>query len=367
MISRILSRLGSKSWSSADILKYVGPFSRSYLAYATDPGFRANAASGGSTSAILCALLSTGEIDGALVLKTTIEEGALQTRFTIATTPEEVLEAQGSKYMAVFFHRDAVPLIRAFPGNLGVVALPCDLKLLLRLRRADPDLDRRIKLTIGLVCGHNSERALIDKVIERISAGRGALRRFTFRSGHWRGRMKLEFADGSTEERPFSEFSVYQNLYFFSQRKCHHCDDHFGYHADLSAGDIWLYDLRDHPIKHNSLITHTPAAAQAIQAARDEGFLTVEDVAIEKILDGQSRTLPFHHNIQARHIAGKRIGVRVRDQGERRPRPLELLLAYLALGNEKLSRSETGRRFIFSLPRPVLRLYLYFFKFLETI
>ena len=42
--------------------------------------------------------------------------------------------------------------------------------------------------------------------------------------------------------------------FFFSEKKCLACYDHYGYDADISVGDIWSYHLKNNPIKHTALV-----------------------------------------------------------------------------------------------------------------
>lgn len=60
---------------------------------------RANAASGGMVTALLCHMLETGEIDGAWVTRSEIKDGKLGYKTFIATTREELMESSSSVYM----------------------------------------------------------------------------------------------------------------------------------------------------------------------------------------------------------------------------------------------------------------------------
>ncbi|MCG8031788.1 MAG: Coenzyme F420 hydrogenase/dehydrogenase, beta subunit C-terminal domain, partial [Candidatus Thiodiazotropha taylori] len=134
----------------------VGEYRELYHAYATDESNRVNAASGGAGSALLISLLEQDEIDGALVCNTVIEKGKIRAHFSIATSKQEILDAQGSKYVETAFMKEALPLIRQFHGRVAVVGLPCDITNLTRWIAKDNDISNKVKLKIALVCGHNS-------------------------------------------------------------------------------------------------------------------------------------------------------------------------------------------------------------------
>lgn len=359
--------LWTKDWSPEQIRNYVGTFQRCYFTYATDESLRANGASGGSISALLVYLLEQGQIDGALVLGTRVDGENVRPEFYIARSYAEIMAAQGSKYSAVFFAATALPLIKAFEGRLAVVALPCDAKILHQYRLKHPEFSSKIQLVMTLTCGHNSEPELTQLIIRRLNRDHhGALRDYRYREGHWRGNLKARFDDGTQIVKPFSYFSDYQNLYFFAQQKCHHCFDHFGYYGDISAGDIWSPRMKVNPIKHTALITRTDYGQALVEAALREGVLGGQEEPITEVMDGQARTMPFHYNVTSRARLGKIAGVKIKAQTERKVQPVDYALAALALLNERISRGKVGRAIIMRLPRPILKVYLFLFKLLES-
>jgi coenzyme F420 hydrogenase subunit beta len=302
-----------------------------------------------------------------LVCRTILKDGKPRAEFFIARTCEDVQSAQGSKYSAVYFSNDGLSLLNAFEGRAAVVALPCDATILQRARAKSPTLDQKIVLVITLFCGHNSEPELTDGVVRRLGRGHGELRDFVWRYGHWRGSLSATFEDGFVTNRPFSALSDYRHLYFFAQQKCHHCFDHFGYNCDISAGDIWLPRMREHPIKHTALITRTPAGQRVVEDALENGTLTGSEESVENVVNGQARTLPVHYNITARARIGRLLGLKIKDRTQTSVRLVDYVIAFLALSNERLSRTPLGRRLIWLIPKPMLKLYVYFFKGLESL
>lgn len=362
----LIKSISHRDWSKDEIAKYVGPYQTTCLAHATSSEIQNKAASGGAVTALLSHALTKEEIDGALVLTAPVINGKVQPQFIIAHSTEELISAQGSKYIAVQFVKDAIPLIRDFSGRLGVVALPCDTRILRKHCSQDAKLNEKVSFIITLFCGHNSEPELTELITQKLGRD-DELQSFTYRTGHWRGQIRLTFRDSGVVEKPFSVFSDYQNLYYFSQRKCHHCYDHLGYYSDISAGDIWSPEMKENPIKHTSLIVRSDIGKGLVEGAVDSGSLTANEVNVETICNGQARTLPFHYNVSARVRAGKLLGEKIKDSVNEHVRWNDYLTALIALANERFTRKESGRRWLMVLPRPILRLYLYIFKGLESI
>jgi coenzyme F420-reducing hydrogenase beta subunit len=365
--AKLKNKIWTKSWSDEQLGEYLGAYQKCYFTYAAAPEVREHAASGGSVSGLLIHLLETHQIDGALVCRTVVTGGVVRPEFFIACSAEEILSAQGSKYSAVYFTNHALPLIKAFEGRLAVVALPCDAKILSHVREKTPELDAKIVCVIALFCGHNSEPTLIDATVKKLSDGHGNLVDYVYRTGRWRGNLIARFEDGAEVVKPFSYFSDYRNVYFFAQPKCHHCFDHFGYFCDISAGDIWSPRMEKLPIKHTALITRTPAGQAVVEAALAAGALVGQEESVEEVANGQARTLPFHYNVTARARVGKLFRLNIKDRTETKVRFVDYVIAFIAVLDERVSRTRVGKKLIFMLPRPVLKFYLRFFKALESI
>ncbi|GAB4321919.1 MAG: hypothetical protein Kow00117_10990 [Phototrophicales bacterium] len=365
MLKRIKRKIWTRKWTQEQLNKYIGNFQHVYFTYAADEALRARAASGGSTSALLVYLLETGQIDGAVVCRTVLIEGKPRPEFFIARTKDDIIAAQGSKYSAVYFAANAFPLIRAFEGKLAVVALPCDAKNLQRWREKHPEIDQKIACVITLFCGHNSEPELTDAIIKKLGHPANLVD-YTYRFGHWRGNLKATYDDGTEIIKPFKYFSDYRNLYFFAQEKCHHCFDHYGYYCDISAGDIWSPEMKHDPIKHTCLITRSDVGQRIVETAVQAGALVAREESIVAVANGQARTMPFHYNITSRARVGRLLGLKIKDETKERVRWNDYLIAFIALFNERFSKTRIGRRIILMMPRPLIKLYLYLFKGLET-
>lgn len=363
---RFAGGLLKRQWTGEDVDKYLGKHEQCYLAYGADESVSRMAASGGTTSALLIHSLNRGVIDGALVCAAEIREGKVRPRYFIASTQEEILSAQGSKYIAGRFMADALPLIRAHGGSLAVVGLPCDIAGLRRMCGNHQDLNDTIRCFIGLICGHNSQEALTDHITEKLQKKAGAsLTRFQYSVGHWRGRMRAEFDDGTAMERHSYLFKLYHNLFFFAERKCLSCSDHFAYHSDLSLGDVWSPEMKRLPEKYNSLIVRTGAGAEWVREAIKDGRVIAREVDAATVLDGQSRIAPFHYNVRARSKAGKLLRVALPDAPGGRITLASCLAALAALFNWKWSQGKASG-LIFKIPRVLLKLYLVFFKGLQS-
>ncbi|MGD8913696.1 MAG: Coenzyme F420 hydrogenase/dehydrogenase, beta subunit C-terminal domain [Candidatus Thiodiazotropha sp.] len=368
MFYEFTDKLLKKKWTETQIQDLVGNYRELFRAYATDETLRINAASGGVGSALLIAFLEQNLVDGALVCNTVIKEGKIRAHFSIATNRQEILAAQGSKYVETAFMNEALPLIRQFNGRVAAVGLPCDIANLSRWSEKDHDIGNKVNIKIALVCGHNSRTELIDKISENLEKeASSSLRSYRFRKGHWRGELEAEFLNGTRIRKPFSYFSLYQNLHFFSEKKCLVCNDHFGYHADISLGDIWAYRFKQDPIKKTGVIIRSEQGIDYWNSASRGGTITATALDIDDILDGQARTAPFHYNVSARNRVAPLFGYKIPDHVRADVSWHAWLTALITLFNMRWSESKQWKFLIFKLPRPLLKAYLYLRKGLETL
>ena len=182
MIKRIRRAIWHKNFTPDQLRRYVGEFEGCYFTYAADDAVRTNAASGGSVSALLIYLLENGQIDGALVCQTVLHDGKPRPEFAIARTREEIMAAQGSKYAAVYFSNDAMPLIKAIDSRLSVLALPCDATILQRARAKNPALDAKIPGDHPVLRAQLRSRCSLTRWWTGW-AGRGPLTAYRWRTG----------------------------------------------------------------------------------------------------------------------------------------------------------------------------------------
>jgi polysaccharide pyruvyl transferase WcaK-like protein len=178
--------------------------------------------------------------------------------------------------------------------------------------------------------------------------------------------LRATFENGTVVEKPSSAYNLYQNLYFHSAKKCLFCGDHFAYEADLSVGDVWIYRLKDDPIKRSGVVVRTEAGRSALRSAADRGAVVLEPVALSEIVDGQARVAPFHYNISARSRVGRSFGMKIPDRLGERVTWHERLVARMAIANQRFSRGKRGGM-LMRIPRPLLKAYLYVMKGLESL
>ncbi len=354
-----------RTWTNEEIKRYLGPHEACYLSHSSDPDVRRTAASGGSISQLAIGLLEGGHVDGVLVWRMVYGEARPRTEAFVATSREEILDARGSKYCAVDFPRDALPKIEAFAGRLAVLTLPCDASFLRHRMEKDESLREKVRCVLTLFCGHNSEPALTELVTRRLGVSWPEVRELRYRTGPWRGALSVRTSGGRARQCPTPRFTHWQNLHFYSQRKCLSCVDHYGFDGDICAGDSWALDAKERDLKPTMLVARTPRGAELLAVA--SRGLEMQPVEARAVLGGNGRGLAYHYNISARSRVARRFGLIVKDKLRLPTTPLDRLIATLGVGNYWLSHHPRFERWVRCLPHGLLVAYVFLFKGLQQL
>ena len=193
---------------------------------------RANAAGvqdGGAVTALLCQLLATGFLDGAIVTR---RVDAFRGEPFLATSPDEVRAAAGSVY-----HQSHPLKVLNEPLGKGVeriafVGTPCQISVLRALQRFPWKYRRSsagaVVLAIGLFCTRSFDPDALEEAVGAAGVTTSKVARVDVRGG------ELVVRSASTEllRRPVKE------LYAASLQGCDECADFTGLGADLAVGNL---------------------------------------------------------------------------------------------------------------------------------
>ena len=285
---------GTLEWDMPE--RYIGPYLKLRKGYAAHEEDRLHAASGGMITALLCDLLRAGEIDGAWVTKTEIEDGKLGYKTWIATTEDEIRDSGSSVYMWLPLLQH-VDMLRAFHGKLAVVLTPCQMEGFSRILEKEPELREKIVLKIGLYCSGNHDIQATLTSLKQASIDLTGASRLYYRQGHWRGQSVVEYKDGSVKTFSYTKtICAYKNAFFYEKGSCMTCQDHFAKAADLSFGDIWLKEMKNETIKHSSCVIRTEQGLRLYQDAVSRGALKDSHISGRDMVRSQKRALVFKFN-----------------------------------------------------------------------
>ena len=193
---------------------------------------RANAAEvqdGGAVTALLCHLLATGFLDGAIVTR---RVDAFHGEPFLATSPDEVRTAAGSVY-----HQSHPLKVLNEPLPKGVeriafVGTPCQISVLRALQRFPWKYRRSsagaVVLAIGLFCTRSFEPNKLEKSVGAAGVATSEAAWVDVRDGE----LVVRSASSELLRRPVREFHA------AGLEGCDECADFAGLGADLAVGNL---------------------------------------------------------------------------------------------------------------------------------
>jgi coenzyme F420 hydrogenase subunit beta len=204
-----------------------------FLARATDPAVLAAGQDGGLVSALLVWGLATGRIEGALTSRLSATRTWDAEPF-LATTPEEVLEAAGSRYTYAANPLAMKEAERRGLRRLALVGMSCQASIngTLQARRVNK-YARRIEITLGLLCS----KSFAYDGMRQVVTGDYGIPLEDIAKVNIKGRFQLwRRSTGEQVDIPLKQLAA------ATREGCKLCPDFAAEHADIATGGLGQRD-----------------------------------------------------------------------------------------------------------------------------
>ena len=259
----------------------LGNHEACYVAHSTDEKLRYDASSGGMVTQILIHLIDKGIVDGALVTRMNPEK-PLEPEPFIARTPEDIIEAAGSKYCPVPANIALREILRE-PGKYAVVGLPCHIQGIRKAEMINRKLRERIVYHLGIVCNHTPSFMATEFLLKRLGVRREEVTGIRYRGDGWPGSLKVETVSGDILLLPEYWGSGFGQL--FKPSRCRRCCDHMAELSDMSFADPWLREFEGEK-KGKTLIVLRKGLG-ILDELKDEGLCQLQPLEPDKVLTSQ--------------------------------------------------------------------------------
>lgn len=264
---------------------FVGEISAAYAAQVTDPELLANAQSGGIVTGLLLYALEVGYIDAAVVTSLSTD-GSLRPELKLATSPEEIVNAQQSKYCPVALNT-ILPDIRESNKRVAIVGLPCHLHGLWNVGRVIPDFLQNVVMRIGLFCDRILAYGAIDSMIKGAGMAGQKIVDFKYRSKKWRGwpgDILIKSDQGEEVNLPLEVRFVIKDD--FTPARCRLCYDKLNTFADIAVGDS--YGLTCTPEGVSSILVRNENVHKLLLSAEKAAKVHLQEADPYRIVCGQA-------------------------------------------------------------------------------
>ncbi len=260
-----------------------------YTGFAKDNNFRCRAASGGLTTLFLEQLLKRRAVNGVICVKPGVSSGKLF-KFFIANSADELKQAASSAYYPVEMSR-VIQELKKRDGNYAVVGLPCFITGLSLAQKQIPELKKKIKFKVGLVCGALLNRSYLDKVFHRLTIHPNRVKTVKFRdTSLFPNRLlglSIRTKEGYRYHSNYAEDGRIHRSLSCVPTACLFCDDIFAETADIAFMDAWLpAHQRDHLGTTLALVRH-PVCRDIMETIRTEDSARIRKTHISQIIESQ--------------------------------------------------------------------------------
>jgi coenzyme F420-reducing hydrogenase beta subunit len=275
--------------------KRIGYYSGLYIGYVSEGRFRENGSSGGVSSWIFKELLERNEIDYVIQVKKSAQEDKLF-EYGISKEVTEVMNSAKTKYYPVEYS-EVLDFVRRTPGKYAIIGLPSFITSLRILSRKDKILKKRIKYTIGLVCGHQKTANFANFLAWQCGIAPGKIKEINFRKkldNLPSNQYAVEITgtvNGQTKKvvKRMSELKGGNwGQGFFKVRASDFTDDVMNETADITLGDAWLPQYTSDSKGNNIVIVRNPFLKKIIDEGIATNKLHMDAVNVGTIIQSQS-------------------------------------------------------------------------------
>lgn len=286
------------------------------VGHVAEEEWRANGSSGGLTSWVAAELLRTGRVDA--VAHVAPEDPAVTSRlfgYRLSRSLEELSGGAKSRYYPVDLSA-VLKEIAATPGRYAIIGVPCFIKAVNLVRRADPLLGERITHTLGLFCGHQKSAHLVDSFAMQLQADMARVRAVDYRlkdpgrPANWY-RAHLTLDDGSTRSEDWMHLADGDwGAGYWQNPACNWCDDVAAETADIAFGDAWVEPYSSDGRGTNVAVVRSAELLAMIEAARAGGRLALKSVFADYVADTQAAGFRHRREGLAYRLTWRKRGVR---------------------------------------------------------
>ena len=253
-----------------------------YVGYAADPLIRKKSQSGGIVTALLCYLVQSGRIDGAIV--NNFNKNTQRPKVTFVTSKEDIIAGCGSYYA----QSSVVKTLLEIPPekNTATVVLGCQAMSLQLIREKYPKVQFPTYI-IGLICAGQYSGSMIDDLIGQTPCNAKKVEEFRFRDKcvGWPGDVHFS----AEKEDYWLQKEIRHALKpVYELHRCIACFDQMNIFSDIVCGDPWGISHKQQAEGHTVVIARTEKGERLLEDAVRDGVIILESLQPEEILRGQT-------------------------------------------------------------------------------
>ena len=275
--------------------KRVGYFRGVFTGYVDEGSYRENGSSGGVTTWVLQQLLEQKKIDGVIHVGSSTATGTLF-EYKISENIDEVLENSKSRYYPVHFD-SVLNEIKKTNKVYAFVGVPCFIKSVRLLMKADSDLRNRIKYCLAIFCGHTKSKSFSEMIGWQMGIQPKNIKKIDFRIKNDKppvNNYSVEVTGLVGTENVVRQEEI-KNLYgldwgvgYFKLKACDWCDDIAGETADITCGDAWLPEFTNETKGTNIIVVRNREIHEILRKGVRQDKLRLTTQSVDRVYESQA-------------------------------------------------------------------------------
>ena len=278
--------LGRDLFGEVTYTHELGYYRSIVLAHTSDESLKSKAASGGVMGQLAVSLLEKHFVDGVITNRFVFQGNLVRTETYIATTKEEIIAGQGSKYCPT----STLSIISKLDVSKKylLIGTPCQIAGFRLYTKHNELIKKQIPYTIANFCGGYRDFRELDFFVKDV-AHISEVSEFRHRGGGQPGSMRIEGKHGEVFQYPYPEYAKISP--FVKNERCTLCMDATGELADFSCGDAWLKN-RDKTTPWSIVIARSKDANTLLNNLLLEGSLVQGDeIGVEQVIESQKSNI----------------------------------------------------------------------------
>lgn len=282
------------SGNGAEHDQYIGSFLACYAGYVKESTFREKGSSGGLVTWIAAKLLEENLADAIIHVTHANDGDGILFKYAISSKVDELQSGAKSKYYPVEVSQVMNHVLHN-EGRYAFVGVPCFVKAVRLLAEKEPIIRKRIKYTIGLVCGHLKTDRFAKAMAWEMGIPPKALTGFDFRvktTNQPASRYQVQATGQSdyqlVEKKAFAKdlFASNWGYGFFKLKACDYCDDVVAETADVSVGDAWLPEYVNDSAGNSVVVVRNQTIIELLNEHRHE--LKIDMITPAEVFQSQA-------------------------------------------------------------------------------
>ncbi len=273
----------------------LGRFEQTYAGSVREGDYRAEGSSGGATSWVAAELMREGMIDAVVHVRATGENASSGLfEYRVSRTIGEIRSGAKTRYYSVSM-ADAMRAVSDEGLRIAFVGVPCFVTALRNLAVVDERIERCVRFTIAIFCGHMKAPGFAESLAWQVGVAPRNIAAVDFRvklperTANDYGFSAVDRTTLAERSAPMTDLAGRRwDGGYFKLKACEYCDDVAGETADVAFGDAWLPEYVRDSKGTNVCIVRNPVVRRLIDNAIAAKRLDFAAAPADRVVASQS-------------------------------------------------------------------------------